>query len=727
MRAIEPSETGTLKIAGFQVGYETFGDPANPTVCFLPTWQIVHSRIWKMQVPFFSRFRHVVTIDIPGNGDAERTTDPAAFEHDRIIDYGIGVLDHLQVDQADLVGLSMGGAFALWTAARYPERVRSLVAIGTALPEDTCSESPEFWQLRESYDGWDRFNANYWRRDFDGWLKFFFGNLCSEPHSTKQFDDLMSWGRQTTPEILITSTKNESLKPALSLEQVLERIRCPVFLIHGTDDRIRPVETSRELAQRRPDFTYLEMPGSGHGPTIRDPVQVNLAIAEFIGGRRPRIRTWRRAPSRRPARVLMCSSPIGLGHVHRDLAIAGKLRELIPGVEIDWLTTHPVTPVLERAGERVHPLSSEMANKSAHWESVGTEHELHCFKAFREMDEIMTANFMVFLDAVRETPYDLWIGDEAWEVDHFLHENPELKTSPYVFMTDFIGFLPMDRSPDSREAFLTADYNAEMIERIDRFPWVRDRSIFFGDFDDIVRDRFGPNLPPIRDWAQDHFIATGYPLTFDPEDYADKGLLRKRLGYDVDAPLVVAAIGGTATGVHLLRKVIAAWPDVLLELPDAQLVVVAGPRLKPEVLGAYKQVSVLPYVDQLHRHFAAANLGVVQGGLTTTMELAATRTPFLYFPLKNHFEQVLHVAHRLERYRAGVRLDYHSISPREIAQAIVQNIGSDTSAYRVVERGGVCRAAEAIASLLIRGGNSAAFSAEKGDILEQYPRRLRHQ
>ena len=90
--------------------------------------------------------------------------------------------------------------------------------------------------------------------------------------------------------------------------------------------------------------------------------------------------------------------------------------------------------------------------------------------------------------------YDLVVGDEAWDVDHFLHEHPELKRAPFVWMTDFVGFLPM---PDGgeREAFLTADYNAEMIEHVERHPRVRDRSIFVGDPDDIVPDGFGPGLP----------------------------------------------------------------------------------------------------------------------------------------------------------------------------------------------------------------------------------------
>ena len=68
-------------------------------------------------------------------------------------------------------------------------------------------------------------------------------------------------------------------------------------------------------------------------------------------------------------------------------------------------------------------------------------------------------------------------------------------------MTDFVGWLPMPAGGE-REAFLTADYNAEMIEHVERFPRLRDRAIFVGDPDDIVPDDFGPGLPSIRDWTE---------------------------------------------------------------------------------------------------------------------------------------------------------------------------------------------------------------------------------
>ena len=146
------------------------------------------------------------------------------------------------------------------------------------------------------------------------------------------------------------------------------------------------------------------------------------------------------------------------------------------------------------------------------------------------MDEILLSNFMVFHDVVRDEPYDLWIGDEAWELDYYLHENPEQGSAPtYAWLTDFVGWLPI---PDGgeHEAFLTADYNAEMIEHIARFPRIRDHAIFVGNDSDIVPDAFGPELPLIRDWTCEHYSFAGYVTGFDPTDFADRARLRGDLG-----------------------------------------------------------------------------------------------------------------------------------------------------------------------------------------------------
>ena len=402
--------------------------------------------------------------------------------------------------------------------------------------------------------------------------------------------------------------------------------------------------------------------------------------------------------SARQKRALFISSPIGLGHARRDVAIARELRELVPGLEVDWLAQNPVTRVLEREGERIHPASRWLSNESSHIESESAEHDLHCFQAWRRMDEILIANFMVFHDVIREERYDVWIGDEAWELDYYLHENPREKRAPYVWLTDFVGWLPMDDGGD-HEAFLTADYNAEMVEHIAQHPEVRDQALFVGNPEDIVPDRLGPELPLVRDWTEHHFDFAGYVSGFDQAELGDRERLRAELGYRPGEHVCIVTVGGSGVGEALLRKVMAAFPAAKSQIPDLRMIVVAGPRIDPATLPAGDGLEVYPYVHDLYRHLAACDLAVVQGGLTTAMELTAGKRPFIYFPLKHHFEQNLHVRHRLERYGAGRRMDFDESEPEDIATAIAEEIGREVD-YREVETGGARRAAGRLAELL---------------------------
>jgi UDP:flavonoid glycosyltransferase YjiC (YdhE family) len=396
---------------------------------------------------------------------------------------------------------------------------------------------------------------------------------------------------------------------------------------------------------------------------------------------------------------LYLSSPIGLGHAQRDVAIADELRRIQPDLEIDWLAQHPVTAVLEALGERVHPRSAELANESGHISSESTGHDLNAFQAIRRMDEILLANFMVFHDAVEEGEYDLVVGDESWDVDHYLHENPELKRTAFAWLTDFVGWLPMPEG-GQREAFLTADYNAEMIEHVERFPRIRDRAVFVGEPDDIVADSFGPGLPGIRDWTERHYTFSGYITGFDPAPLIEgRAEIRRELGYRPDERIVVVTVGGSGVGEALLRRVIAAFPEARRRVPGLRMIAIAGPRIEPGALGAPDGVEVRGFVPQLYRHLAVCDLAVVQGGLTTTMELTAARRPFLYFPLRNHFEQNRHVRHRLERYGAGRCMDYSISTPDVIADAIASEI-ERVPAYRPVATDGARRAAESIAAVL---------------------------
>jgi pimeloyl-ACP methyl ester carboxylesterase/predicted glycosyltransferase len=702
-RALAPSESAYAEVGGVRIAYEVFGE-GDETILLLPPWAIVHSRFWKLQVPYLARHFRVVTFDPRGNGRSDRP--------DGLEDYGqrvtaqdaLAVLDAAGVADAVIVCHCAPAGAALLLCAEHPERVRGAVFMSPALP--ITPAVPErtghsFDAVLPAYEGWAKANRHYWAQDFRGYLEFFFERCYTEAHSTKQFEDSIAWALETTPETLALTFEAPGLD-AEAIDDLMARVSCPLLVTQGDLDELIPPDRGAAFAEAT-GAELVELVDVGHCPHVRHPVRFNELLHDFAArayGRPARHASWRRA-TRRPRRALYVSSPIGLGHAWRDVAIARELRALHPDLQIDWLAQDPVTRVLEACGERIHPASALLANESRHIAAESREHELNVFQAWRRMDEILLANFMVFRDVVREEPYDLWIGDEAWELDYYLHENPELKTAPYAFLTDFVGWLAMPEGGDE-EARLTADYNAEMIGHIARFPRVRDRAIFVGEPEDVVPRDFGAGLPAIRPWVAEHFDFSGYVLAPDagpPAPPADRDALRAELGYRPDEVVCLVTVGGSGVGAGLLRRVIDAFPQARALVPALRMIVVCGPRIDPDALPSHEGLELVAYVDRLSRHLAACDVALTQGGLTTCMELAAAKTPFVYFPLRRHFEQNLHVRHRLERYGAGRAMDLATATPETIAAAIADAL-EDGGGAEAVERDGAPRAARLLADLL---------------------------
>jgi pimeloyl-ACP methyl ester carboxylesterase len=703
MRARYPDAEGFVERGGVKVGYEMFGD-GEPVVVFAPINPIVHSRAWKAQVPYLARWFKVITIDPRGNGRSDRPQAVAAHAQTEFVADTVAVMDACQVDRAVVVGISSSGWTSLLMGALHPERVLGVVAIASWAPElmplPAHRAVYDFDEVLDTDEGWAKDNRHYRLRDWRGFAEFFFGELFCEPHSTKQREDALNWAMETSPEIVLaydgappgSSSKEET-------ERLLRLVRCPVLAIHGSQDRALQLSWSERIAELT-GAELLVVEGAGHCPNGREPVVVNHAIRGFANRFRPgpaAPRRWTRPLDRR-RRVLYLSSPVGLGHARRDLAVADELRQLHPGLQVDWLAQHPVTELLTRRGERIHPASAFLASESRHLEGECAEHDLHVFQAARRMDEILLSNFMVFSDLVEDEPYDLWVGDEAWDVDFFLHENPELKRAPYVWLTDFVGWLPMPDGGD-REAALTADYNLEMIEQVGRFPRLRDRAVFVGNPGDVVPDSFGAGLPQIRDWVEEHYQFPGYISGYVPPDAAETAAIRAELGYHPEEKICLVTVGGSGVGTSLLRRSIAAYPAARRLVPELRMVVVAGPRIDPAMLPSHEGLEVHGYVHDLYRHLAVCDLAVVQGGLTTTMELTAAQRPFIYVPLRHHFEQNFHVRHRLSRYRAGRCMDYEDTGPESLAQAIAAEVGRPVR-YRPVETDGAARAATHLAALI---------------------------
>ncbi|HEX5695248.1 MAG TPA: alpha/beta fold hydrolase [Acidimicrobiia bacterium] len=706
MRARYPDHEGVLDRDGVGIHYEVYGE-GDTTLLLIPPAPITHSRIWKALIPHLARHYRVVTFDGRGNGRSGRPVDKEAHGRAVVQRDILGVLEATGTTRAVVVAHCHANWWAVELAFSHPELVAALVAIEPGVPylgtpqPHWVETGPHWDEVLEDPSGWELNNRHAMVTRHRQWIEFFFGEQLVEPHSTKQYQDAVEWAMESSGEVLAAGEEGFELDwpERETVERICRELEAPTLTIHGELDICQHVDRGRAFAEIT-NGELIVIEGAGHLTVAREPVKVNRAIEDFVDrteGKPMKQRVWSRGLDRRK-RALYVSSPIGLGHARRDIAIARELRKLEPDLEIEWLAQDPVTRVLAGEGETVHPASDWLASESAHFVSEASGHDLHCFQALRRMDEILVANFMIFQEVLEEGLHDLVLGDEAWEVDHFWHENPELKRGAHVWMTDFVGYLPMPSGGDHEE-FLTADYNAEMIEHVARYPRIRDRAVFVGGPDDVVPELFGPGLPKIRDWTEQNFDFSGYITGFEPPTPDQAAAWRAELGYDDEEKVCIVTVGGSGVGRDLLQKVIAAYPMAKRALPELRMVVVAGPRIDPAGLPSHEGLEYHGYIHRLYRHLAACDLAIVQGGLTTTMELTAAKRPFLYFPLQNHFEQNYHVRHRLDRYRAGRHMDYADTDPDAIAAEIVAHAGVVVD-YLDVESDGAARAATMIAELI---------------------------
>ncbi len=395
-------------------------------------------------------------------------------------------------------------------------------------------------------------------------------------------------------------------------------------------------------------------------------------------------------------RVLFISGSFGLGHVTRDLAVARELRRQNPEVELSWLASEPASSVLRDAGERILPEADAYANDSVAAEEVAEGMRLNLLKYLLEARGEWARNVEVFTRVTAQEHYDLVIGDETYEISVALKYNPSLKKAPYAVVYDFIGLESMTKN--LKEKLGVFIWNRKWSKGFNREPYPLDLIIFAGELEDIRDGKFGFLMPNRRDYARVRCKFAGYIVQFEPAEYLDRTEVRSRLGYGQE-PLVVCSIGGTAVGKPLLELCAQAFPLMKQEIPGLRMVLVCGPRLSPDSVEVVEGVEVRAYVPALYEHFAACDLAIVLSGGTSTLELTALRRPFLYFPLEEHFEQQVHVAGRLARHGAGVRMNFSQTTPELLAEKIIANLGREVT-YAEIPTDGAQKAAQLISGLL---------------------------
>jgi UDP:flavonoid glycosyltransferase YjiC (YdhE family) len=399
-------------------------------------------------------------------------------------------------------------------------------------------------------------------------------------------------------------------------------------------------------------------------------------------------------------KVLYVSGSIGLGHVIRDLAIAREIRRMCPQVDIEWIAGSPACDVLVQAGEKLVPEQSSYHSETELAEMVSRHGSLSLTTYVYRALTAWFHNARLIGNVASHGGYDIIVGNETYEipVSNFFGMRV-LPPIPFVMMYDFWGMEVTSGSGVER-------LGAWLLNLVWSQEWRvtargKNAAVFFGEIEDVPNRPFGFLLPNRRRYAEQHVEFVGYPLSFDLNDIPPRDALRRELGYGQE-PIVVCTVGGTAIGSDLLELCGRAFSIAAASVPGLRMIIVAGPRIDPKSLDVPEQVERHGMIQQLWRHLAACDLAIVQGGGTTTLELEALRTPFLFFPLRNQSEQEVTIANRLARHGAGIRMALTTTSPEELANAIVTNLGVKLSyppipvngvllaAKRVIERSGIC-------------------------------------
>ena len=231
MRARYPDCERIVVRDGVEIRYERYGQ-GGTALLLLPTWSIVPSRHWKMQVAYLARHFTVACFDGRGSGGSGRPPEPAAYTDAQFASDAVAVMDAAGIDRAVLVSVSCGTLWALRLCADHPERVLGSVFIAPTaplVPPLAERRVQRFGEVLDDPVGWQTYNARYWETRYPEFVTFFMGRIFTEPHSVRG-------------------------------------------------------HAEGEALARRTGGALDTLAGAGHFPHARDPVRVNLLIKQFADG-----------------------------------------------------------------------------------------------------------------------------------------------------------------------------------------------------------------------------------------------------------------------------------------------------------------------------------------------------------------------------------------------------------------------------------------------------------
>lgn len=259
---------------GVRVSYERAGH--GPTLLLLHGIGSSH-RAFRHQLTGLADSFDVVAWDAPGYG---RSADPPRpFTLEELADDAVALLDTLGVSKAHVLGQSMGGVVAELIALRHPDRVLRLVLADTNPGSGSLPEPERSDRVRRRLEAIERQSPRSIAEARAPALL----SSAAPPELVAEVTDIMAEIRAPGYRAAAVAMGTTDLSAAL------QRIAAPTLVLHGSEDRVIPLEVGRGLAAAIPGAHLVVLDGAGHASQQERPSAFNAAVRAFLtedGGER---------------------------------------------------------------------------------------------------------------------------------------------------------------------------------------------------------------------------------------------------------------------------------------------------------------------------------------------------------------------------------------------------------------------------------------------------------
>lgn len=232
---------------------------------------------WRLSIPGLAQRCRVIAPDMAGFGFSERPPG-IRYDMDTWVAQAIGLLDALDIGQADVVGNSFGGALALAMAIRHPERVRRLVLMGSVgVPFAITPGLDAVWGYEPSIETM--------RRLLD--IFAYDRTLVNDELAALRYHASIRPGFQESFSAMFPAPRQRWVDAMASREEDIRALPHETLVVHGRDDQVIPLSNSLTLAQWIPRSQLHVFGRCGHWTQIEHAARFTRLVGDFLTEEQP--------------------------------------------------------------------------------------------------------------------------------------------------------------------------------------------------------------------------------------------------------------------------------------------------------------------------------------------------------------------------------------------------------------------------------------------------------